>query len=57
LKVKRQTASTLDDIPGIGPTTRKKLIKAFGSKRAVLAASETDLAKVIGSNRAKLIAG
>jgi excinuclease ABC subunit C len=52
LKVKRQTTSALDDIPGIGPVTRKKLIKTFGSKRAVLEASEKDLANVIGPAKA-----
>ena len=35
LKVKRQTASLLDDIPGIGPATRKKLLRTFGSMRGV----------------------
>jgi excinuclease ABC subunit C len=53
LKTKRQTASTLDDIPGIGPATRKKLLRAFGSKRAVMQASEKDLATIIGSAKAK----
>jgi excinuclease UvrABC nuclease subunit len=33
LKRKRQTASILDEIPGIGPTTRKKLIRRFGSAK------------------------
>lgn len=55
LKAKRQTASSLDDIPGIGPATRKKLIKAFGSKRAVLEASEQDLAKIIGPSKAEVL--
>lgn len=53
LKVKRQTASLLDDVPGIGPATRKKLLKTFGSLRAVAGADETDLAKVIGSSKAR----
>ncbi|HUD10158.1 MAG TPA: excinuclease ABC subunit UvrC [Candidatus Saccharimonadales bacterium] len=55
LKAKRQTASALDDIPGIGIATRKKLIKTFGSKRAVLAASQVELAAVVGSKRAEQI--
>lgn len=55
LKAKRQTASVLDDIPGIGPATRKKLIRAFGSAHAALAASESDLAAVVGSARARAI--
>jgi excinuclease ABC subunit C len=55
LKVKRQTASLLDDIPGIGPMTRKKLLKAFGSWRDILAANQTQLADVIGSKKAAVI--
>lgn len=55
LKTKRQTASSLDDIPGIGPATRKKLLKAFGSKRAVLAADQSEVAKIIGSTKSKAL--
>jgi excinuclease ABC subunit C len=55
LKTKRQTASVLDDIPGIGPATRKKLIRSFGSLRAVSQASEDDLKGVVGSAKARLI--
>src|SRR6185437_3051803 len=43
LKVKRQTASMLDDIPTIGPATRKKLLKTFGSMRGITQASDQDL--------------
>jgi len=52
LKVKRQTASLLDDIPGIGPVTRKKLLKAFGSTRGVRQASMEELEIIIGSKKA-----
>ncbi|MEK7059543.1 MAG: excinuclease ABC subunit UvrC [Patescibacteria group bacterium] len=55
LKTKRASASSLDDIPTVGPATRKKLIKAFGSVRGITQASETDLAKVVGIQKAKLI--
>lgn len=55
LKRGGQTASQLDDIPGIGPATRKKLIRAFGSLRAVQAASFEDVAQVIGSSKARLV--
>jgi len=57
LKVKRQTASSLDDIPGIGPLTRKKLLRAFGSVRGVRAASESEIAAVIGAGKAKAVVG
>jgi excinuclease ABC subunit C len=52
LKTKRQTASVLDDIPGIGPATRKKLIKAFGSLRAVSQADQAELTVVLGKKTA-----
>jgi excinuclease ABC subunit C len=55
LKGKRQTASALDDIPGIGPVTRKKLLRTFGSLRGVAAASESELETIVGSARAKQI--
>ena len=55
LKVKRQTASLLDDIPGVGPATRKKLLKTFGSMRGIAQASETDLAMVVGKPKAQLL--
>lgn len=52
LKVKRQSSSMLDDVPGIGPATRKKLIRKFGSARAVMAANEQELSEVLGPVRA-----
>ncbi len=57
LKVKRQTASLLDDIPGIGPATRKKLIKHFGSVRGIRAATEVEIQTVVGAKLAGQIAG
>lgn len=51
LKRARQTRSMLDDIPGIGPLTRKKLIRAFGSTRGVLAADAKELQAVLGKTR------
>jgi excinuclease ABC subunit C len=55
LKVKRQTASILDDIPGIGPTTRKKLLRTFGSLRAVNHASLPELEQAIGRQKAHVL--
>lgn len=52
LKRNRQTASLLDEIPGIGPATRKKLLREFGSLRGINQASKIDLAKVVGSKKA-----
>jgi excinuclease ABC subunit C len=53
LKVKRQTSSILDDIPGIGPLTRKKLLRTFGSIKGISQASEDDLSKIIGKAKSK----
>jgi excinuclease ABC subunit C len=55
LKTKRQTASLLDEIPGIGPATRKKLIKTFGSLRGVTVASQKDLETIVGTHKATLL--
>jgi len=55
LKVKHQTRSLLDDIPGIGPITRKKLLKTFGSIKGIGQASELDIADVVGGKTAKLL--
>jgi excinuclease ABC subunit C len=55
LKRAKQTASSLEDIPGIGPTTRKKLIRTFGSLRAVEAATSEQLIAAIGPAKAALV--
>ena len=55
LKVKRQTASLLDDIPTVGPATRKKLLKTFGSVRGIVHASEAELSTVVGDAKAQLL--
>jgi len=55
LKRQKQTASILEEIPGIGPTTRRVLIKKFGSLRAVEAASEAELADVVGVKKAQTL--
>jgi excinuclease ABC subunit C len=55
LKRNRQTASLLDDIPGIGPATRKKLLRTFGSMRGIVLADETELAKVLGDKKARVV--
>jgi excinuclease ABC subunit C len=55
LKGRRQTASQLDDVPGVGPATRKKLLKTFGSMRGVSQASEQELAETVGGRKAKTL--
>ena len=48
--------SELDDIKGIGPTTRDALLKAFKSLKRIRDASVEELTEVIGAAKAKLIA-
>jgi excinuclease ABC subunit C len=52
LKRKGATKSILDEVPGIGPVTRKKLVQTFGSTRGVLEADEKQLAAVLGAKKA-----
>jgi excinuclease ABC subunit C len=40
---RRRLRSGLDDVPGVGEKTRKALLKALGSLKAILAASEQEL--------------
>lgn len=55
LKRATQTASRLEDIPGVGPATRRKLIRSFGSMRGVAGATQEELAAVVGSVRATVL--
>lgn len=48
---KRQTASELDSIPGVGDKTRQALIKAFGSVKRIKAASAEQITAVTGRAR------
>ncbi len=48
LRAKEGMTSILEELPGIGPTKRKALLRALGSLRAVREASEAELLKVRG---------
>lgn len=48
---KTRLSSRLEDIPGIGPTRRKKLIETFGGLAGVREATVEDLCRVEGINR------
>ena len=47
--------SELDDIKGIGPKTRDELLKAFKSVKRLRESELSDIEKVIGSTKAKII--
>jgi excinuclease ABC subunit C len=55
LKRAKQTASSLEDIPGVGPATRRQLIRKFGSLRGIIAATERELSGVVGEKKAALL--
>jgi len=55
LKRAKQTEGTLEEIPGIGPATRKTLIRTFGSVRGVQQASKEALVAAIGESRTAAI--
>lgn len=54
LKRTKQTASEVDEVPGIGPVTRKKLIVSFGSLRLAKQASKQKLVAVLGKSKAEI---
>jgi excinuclease ABC subunit C len=51
LRSKSAIRSTLEDIPGVGPTRRKALLKAFGSLDGIRAASVEQIAALPGMTR------
>jgi excinuclease ABC subunit C len=55
LKRGRVAKSLLDDIPGVGPATRKKLLKHFGSVRGLVNAEPEEIKKVLGPQKGEQI--
>jgi excinuclease ABC subunit C len=45
---KRTLHSEVDEIPGVGPARRRKLLSVFGSVRGIRGATEAELAAVVG---------
>lgn len=55
LKVEAQTISALDQIKGIGPTTRKKLLAKYKSLAGVKRAGFDSVKELIGEAKARLV--
>jgi len=53
---KTSLKSRLDNIPGIGPKTRTVLLSHFKSVENIINASHREIASVVGSNKATLLA-
>ena len=52
---KRVSESQIEKVKGIGPATRKKLIKKFGSMAGVKRAKVEEIAEVVGMQKAKML--
>ncbi len=48
LRDKAMTVSVLDDVPGVGPTRKRAVLRHFGSMKRLRAANEDDIAQVKG---------
>ena len=55
LKRQQQTKNQLEEIPGVGPKTRRKLIRKFGSVTGVSRAGAQELSMAIGEQKAKTV--
>ena len=52
---KRQTASALDSIKGIGPKTKEALLAHFKAVKRIKGASMEEIEALIGKNKAELV--
>ena len=50
-RAKSRQQSPLEQIPGLGPTRRRDLLKYFGGQQEILRASESDLARAPGISK------
>ena len=55
LRSKQQTQSSINQIPGIGRITIKKLLKQFGSINGIKSANKRNLVELVGKQKAELI--
>jgi excinuclease ABC subunit C len=53
LRTKKITKSRLDEIEGIGPVSKKKLLLKFGSVSGIMDAGVDDISKVVGKKMAQ----
>jgi len=49
------TKSSLDEIKGIGPKTKDRILKTYGSLSKLKSARQSDLEKLIGRQKAAII--
>ena len=52
---KAETKSALDGIPGIGPKTKKLLIRTFGSMSGIRSADKYDIIRLLGEAKTKTL--
>ena len=52
---KAQVASQLDDIQGVGPQTKAKILKHFGSVKRASSANLEEWQELLGTNRGSAI--
>ena len=57
LKTSRVKSSLLDNIPSVGPSTKKKLLRKFGSVSAIKNANYNEISAIVGPKKATIIAG
>ncbi len=55
LRSKEQIKSALDDVPGIGPKTKKILIQTFGSVHGIKKATDIALENAIGKKKTRVL--
>lgn len=55
LRSKQQKRSILDEIPGIGPKTKKALLTTFGSLKGIRQATNEDISKILGEAKTKAL--
>ena len=55
LKRQNQTKNQLEEIPGIGPKTRAKLLRKFGSVKKIIETDYAELQAEVGAKKADLI--